>query len=86
MIMSPESIHQPSDITAADLIQMLLAYDPETVILIPGYEGGFKPIHTVKKETLLKDVNKEWYYGQHDTVDSVCDPESYQKETFLILC
>lgn len=85
MLPQPELITQPNDMKVSDLIQILSQYDPETVLVIPGYEGGFSPLHTARLETLLKNVNDEWYYGSHDTVDSVSDPESYEKEQFLIL-
>ena len=76
---------QPNPITAHDLIQILLHFDPDLEILIPGYEGGFANIHGVKKENLLTNVNDEWYYGPHDHTDSVSDPENYEKKEFLIL-
>lgn len=85
MLSQPELITQPNDLKVSDLIQILSQYDPDTIICIPGYEGGFSPIHGVKKTELLKDVNDEWYYGPHDYIHSVHDPESYQKETFLII-
>lgn len=85
MLTPPESIMQPNDITVGDLLQILIKFPEDLVICIPGYEGGFSPLHTARLETLLKNVNDEWYYGSHDTVDSVSDPESYEKEQFLIL-
>ena len=85
MLSQPELITQPNDMKVSDLIQILSQYDPETVLVIPGYEGGFSPIHGVTKKELLKDVNDEWYYGPHDYIHSVHDPESYQKETFLLI-
>ena len=85
MLSQSELITQPNDLKVSDLIQILSQYDPDTILCIPGYEGGFSPIHGVAKKELLKDVNYEWYYGPHDYINSVHNPEYYQKETFLII-
>ena len=85
MLMNPESLIQADEMTAGNLIQMLLHFDPDKVVCMPRYEGGYEPLKGVRKETLLKNVNCEWYYGPHDSIDSVCDPDSYTKEEFLIL-
>lgn len=85
MLESPEAVSQVNDITVGDLLQILIRFPEDLVVCIPGYEGGFSPLHMARKDTLLKSVNTEWYYGSHDNVDSVCDPLSYEKEEFLIL-
>lgn len=68
-----------------DLIQKLLYLPPDLEVLVPGYEGGFSPIKDVRQDTLLTDVNSEWYYGPHDVINSVADPENYAKKDFIIL-
>lgn len=85
MLDNPEMIMQPSDMTVGDLIQALLAYHPDLKICTPCYEGGFTPIHRISRKELLLNVNTEYYYGPHDELDSVPDPLSYEKETFLLI-
>ena len=79
------TICQTDDLTIQDLIGLLSTYPPDWKPAIRGYEGGYKTLHTVKPKELLLNVNDEWYYGKHDDIDSVPNPENYQKETFLLL-
>jgi hypothetical protein len=56
-------------ITVKDLIEKLQTVDPELVVLVPGYEGGFREVvfsnHVIKFQ---KDRNEEWYYGPHEEI------------------
>ena len=79
------TVTQTDDLTVEDLITLLQTYPQDWRVAISGYEGGYKTLHTTQPTELLLNVNDEWYYGPHDDLDSVPDPESYQKETFLIL-
>ena len=79
------SAYDSGPLTVSDLITALSTLPPDLEVLIPGYEGGFSPIAAIKQDTLLTNVNNEWYYGPHDELDSVSDPDSYKKQDFIIL-
>lgn len=51
-----------------ELIETLQRYDPEEMVVIDGYEGGFKEVETVEQINLKLNVNEEWYYGKHEEV------------------
>jgi hypothetical protein len=48
-----------------ELINILSQFDPETRVVVAGYEGGFNDITEIHPQTLRVNVNKEWYYGSH---------------------
>jgi hypothetical protein len=47
------------------LIKQLQQFDPETMAVVAGYEGGYNEISNVGNIRLNLNVNKEWYYGKH---------------------
>lgn len=49
-----------------ELIKHLENCDPETLILVDGYEGGFCDIGGIKKTKVELNVHSEDYYGPHD--------------------
>ena len=65
-------------ITVKELIEKLQTVDPDLVVLVPGYEGGFREAvfssHVIK---LQKDRNDEWYYGPHAEIFDGT-PEDFQ--------
>lgn len=56
-------------ITVKELIEKLQTVDPDLVVLIPGYEGGYREVvFSSHVRSLQKDVHDEWYYGPHDEI------------------
>jgi hypothetical protein len=49
-----------------ELIEILQKLDPETLVLVDGYEGGYAvPIGT-KQIEVCGPFEREWYYGEYD--------------------
>jgi len=53
-----------------ELIEKLQGFDPELMVVRPGYEGGMTELHSATETLLALNVNSEWYYGEHDQVDN----------------
>jgi hypothetical protein len=51
-----------------ELIEYLQTLNPEHLVVIPGYEGGFEDIkiESIKEIELELNVNVECYYGPHE--------------------
>ena len=47
------------------LIKQLQKFDPETMAVVAGYEGGYNEISKAGAIRLNLNVNKEWFYGKH---------------------
>jgi hypothetical protein len=56
------------------LIEKLSTYDPETMVIIGGYEGGVDEAHQAGEVKIKLDVYTEWYYGKHEVTDRDDDP------------
>jgi hypothetical protein len=54
--------------TAKEIINHLKDLPPETRICVKGYEGGIDYVSIIRETKILKDRNKEWYYGNHEEV------------------
>jgi len=52
-----------------ELIEKLQEFDPELMVVRPGYEGGETEINYANIMLLALNVNEEWYYGEHDEVE-----------------
>jgi hypothetical protein len=52
--------------TKAELIEALSPFPDDTMIVIPGYEGGRKEVEWTEEIKLKLNVNTEWYYGPHE--------------------
>jgi hypothetical protein len=52
-----------------ELIQKLQEYDPETMVVVNGYEGGVNACSVCREESIKLGVNSEWYYGNHEIVE-----------------
>jgi hypothetical protein len=51
---------------AKELIEVLQKLDPEILVLVDGYEGGYAvPIGTKQME-VCGPFTREWYYGEYD--------------------
>ncbi|MEY3827558.1 MAG: hypothetical protein RLZZ148_2378 [Cyanobacteriota bacterium] len=60
--------------TIKELIKILSQYDPETRVVVSGYEGGYNDLLEVEPLSIKLNVNTKWYYGAHDTADERSEP------------
>ena len=54
-----------------ELIAALEKLDPKLQVITSGYEGGVDDIEGVSVVKIALNVNAEWYYGKHETVDTL---------------
>jgi hypothetical protein len=52
-----------------ELIEQLQQLDPELYVFVDGYEGGYDDIAISEVKDIALNVNKEWWYGQHDNIN-----------------
>jgi hypothetical protein len=64
------------------LIEKLSAYDPETMVIVSGYEGGVNEAEYAGDVKIKLNVNTEWYYGKHEVADR--DDETFDCEAIYI--
>jgi len=63
-----------------DLIAKLQQYDPKLLVITSGYEGGLKEITGTGINRIALNVNSEWYYGEHESInDTYKDLDNYTK-------
>ena len=55
------------------LIEELQNYNPETIVVVSGYEDGVDTVANVSQVNIKLNVFTEWYYGKHE-IASGCDP------------
>lgn len=58
----------------AELIKTLSQFDPETPVVVRGYEAGFNDVSMVELKTMQLNVNTTFYYGAHDCVKGTIVP------------
>jgi len=65
--------------TVQELIQHLEKLDPNTRVIIRGYEGGYNDITNIADIPIKLNVNTAWYYGVHEEVltDEDADEHAY---------
>lgn len=61
-----------------ELIEQLQQYNPETLVLIPGYEGGYEDIRRIEKTGVVLNYHKESYYGPHELIDDISNKSTLQ--------
>ena len=66
----------------SELIKKLKTLPEDYPVLLGGYEGGHYVPNLVLVETLLRDVNKEWYYGPHEVFNEFTREQFPQASTF----
>ena len=52
-----------------DLIEILSLCDQELDVVLSGYEGGLTDTVKVYGATVVCNVNKQWYHGEHEVDD-----------------
>jgi hypothetical protein len=48
-----------------ELIEALSQLDPETRVVVAGYEGGFNDITQIQPCEIRLHVHQDWFYGAH---------------------
>lgn len=56
--------------TIKELIEALSKFDPDTPVVVRGYEGGYNDIMEIEETSMQLNVNRVWYYGAHREKDS----------------
>jgi len=51
-----------------ELIEKLQTLDPETMVVVSGYEGGFHEVTTTEIVKIALNVNTSRYYGEHEEI------------------
>jgi len=76
---------------AKDLIIQLQQLDPETRVVVRGYEDGYNDIISLKPVRIRIAKNGKWYYGEYEdsndadaikAVDIFGENKKYLKEEF----
>ncbi|PSB24026.1 hypothetical protein [Stenomitos frigidus] len=52
-----------------ELIEALSQFDPETRVVVAGYEEGFNDITQVQAEQIRLNAYRDWFYGSHAKAD-----------------
>lgn len=60
--------------TIKELIEALSKFNPDTPVVVRGYEGGYNDVTIVKAESIQLNVNKQHYYGAHGCTDEQYEP------------
>lgn len=71
--------------TVAQLIESLKNYPPDLPVVVSGYEGGYNDVDSFENIKIVRDFNKEWYYGKHEDVADIYD-DTLIKNTVEALC
>jgi len=65
-----------------ELIEALQKVPQDARVLVRGYEGGYDDIDGGDVGLFALNVNKEWYYGNHDAIIDGRDRERYPESIF----
>ncbi|MGN6531904.1 MAG: hypothetical protein ACTHK0_09150 [Ginsengibacter sp.] len=77
--------------TARELILKLQQLDPETKVVVRGYEDGYNDVFSLKPVRIKTMANGAWYYGEYadsdhvdafDAVDIFGENKKYLQEDF----
>ena len=49
-----------------ELMKELQKHDPEKMVVVAGYEGGYDEISGAGEIRLKLNAHTEWYYGRHE--------------------
>jgi hypothetical protein len=66
-----------------ELIELLNNKNPETRVVVKGYEGGLNDVGEIELIPIRLNVNVDWYYGPHEKCEY--DELGKQEETALII-
>ncbi len=77
--------------TARELILKLQQLDPETKVVVRGYEDGYNDIFSLKRVRIKTMAKGAWYYGEYtdsdesdavDAIDIFGENKKYLQEDF----
>jgi hypothetical protein len=69
-----------------ELVQRLQEFDPEMVVVLRAYEGGYNTVSgIVDPQTFVEGVNRAWYYGPHELDDQYLSSIHADKPRFQAL-
>ena len=52
--------------TKGELIERLMEYPDDTILMVDGYGGGMTDSITIIPVDVILNKHHEWYYGKHD--------------------
>ena len=69
--------------TVQELIDQLSQLDPNTLIMVDGYEGGISEIKSIDDAPIVLNYNSEPWYGPHEYLENTDhnEPNAY---TYII--
>ena len=53
-----------------ELMEPLSQFDPDTRVVVAGYENGFNDITQIQPCEIRLNVYQDWFYGSHAKADS----------------
>lgn len=53
-----------------ELIETLSQFDPDTRVVVAGYENGFNDITQIQPCEIRLNVHQGWFYGSHAKADN----------------
>lgn len=66
--------------TVKELIELLQEKDPNTMVIITGYEGGYKEISGIDDKVIALNANLGCHYkGKHEEYEYAHNKEDYEK-------
>jgi len=54
-----------STMTVKELIDVLQKLDPEMIVLVDGYEGGYDTPQAAERIPVIGPRETQWYYGDY---------------------
>ena len=61
--------------TVGELRDRLSNYAYDSIVLLPGYEGGVNEVRTVEGVRVHLNVHDEWWKGAHEVADKDAEGE-----------
>lgn len=55
--------------TVQELINQLSQLDPNQLVLVDGYEGGFTDIKSITDEKIVLNYYNDWWEGPHEILE-----------------
>lgn len=57
--------------TVGELIDRLKKFDPDTKVMVNGYEGGYDTVTHLEVKKVVLNYYDEWYYGKHEDAETI---------------
>ena len=62
--------------TVQELIDQLSQLDPNQLVLVCGYEGGFTDIKSITDEKIVLNYYGDWWEGPHEALERTSEKEA----------